>query len=74
MPLVLQAMRELLHMLVSKSTKPLSILAMLNNKATNAKLESANTSLHKLSNVTNKVTKIKLVMQGNYFYATQAIR
>ena len=30
-------------MLVSKSTKLLSTLAMLNNKATNAKLESANT-------------------------------
>ena len=43
MPLVLQAIRELLHMLVSKSTKLLSSLAMLNNKATNAKLEITNT-------------------------------
>ena len=43
MPLVLYATRELLDMLVSKSIKLLSTLAMLNNKATNAKLESANT-------------------------------
>ena len=42
MPLVLEATRELLHMLVSKSTKPPKLTAMLNNKATNAKLESAN--------------------------------
>ena len=41
MPLVLQAMRELLQILVSKSTKLVSSLAMLNNQATNAKLESA---------------------------------
>ena len=33
---------ELLHNLVSKSTKLLSSLAMLNNKATNVKLESVN--------------------------------
>ena len=36
---------------------------MLNNKATNAKLESAKTQLCKLSNVTNKVTQTKLVTQ-----------
>ena len=42
MPLILQATGELLHNLVSKSTKLLSSLAMLNNKATQAKLESAN--------------------------------
>ena len=42
MPLVLQALRELLHMLVSKSTKLLTSLAMLNNKITNVKLESVN--------------------------------
>ena len=41
MPLVLQA-RGAPTQLVSKSTKLLSSLAMLNNKATNAKLESAN--------------------------------
>jgi hypothetical protein len=44
---------------------------MLNNKATQAKLESAN-YLHKLSNVANNVTKTKLATQGSYFYATQA--
>ena len=43
MPLVLEATRELLRMLVSKSTKLLSSLGMLNNNATDAKLESANT-------------------------------
>ena len=42
---------------------------MLNNQATNAKLDSTNTELHKLSNVTNKVTQTKLATQGNYFYA-----
>ena len=42
MQLVLQAPGELLHKLVSKNKKPLSSLAMLNNKATQAKLESAN--------------------------------
>ena len=41
---------------------------MLNNKATNAKLESANTYLHKLSNVTNKVTQTKLATQGSYTF------
>jgi len=61
-------------MLISKSTKLLSLLVMLNNKATNAKLESANTQLHKLSNVTNKVIQTKLVTQGSYFHATQARR
>ena len=42
MPLVFLATRELLHMLVSKNTKLLSSLAMLNNKATNVKLKSVN--------------------------------
>ena len=47
---------------------------MLNDKATNAKLESTNYLLHKLNNVTNKVTKTKLATQRSYFYATQARR
>ena len=42
MQLVLKQSGELLHNLVSKSTNLLSSLAMLNNKATNAKLENAN--------------------------------
>jgi ubiquinone biosynthesis protein UbiJ len=42
MQLVLQALGELLHNLVSKSTKFLSSLAMLNNKATQVKLERTN--------------------------------
>ena len=42
MQLVLQAPGELLLILVSESTKFLSSLAMLNNKATQAKLESSN--------------------------------
>ena len=42
MPLVLQATGELLHNLVSKNTKLISSLAVLNNKATQAKLESSN--------------------------------
>jgi hypothetical protein len=42
MPLVLKQPGELLHNLVSKSTKLLSSLAVLKNKATQAKLESAN--------------------------------
>ena len=41
MQLILKQPGELLHKLVSKSTKLLSSLAMLNNKATQAKLESA---------------------------------
>ena len=43
MPLVLQAMRELLHILVSKSTIPTKLTRILNNKTTNVKLERANT-------------------------------
>jgi hypothetical protein len=42
MQLVLQALGSSYTILVSKSTKLLDSLAMLNNKATNAKLESAN--------------------------------
>jgi hypothetical protein len=42
MQLVLYQLGELLHNLVSKSTKLLSLLVMLNNKATQAKLESSN--------------------------------
>ena len=42
MQLVLQATGGLLHMLVSKTQSHLSSLAMLNNKATNAKLDSTN--------------------------------
>ena len=45
---------------------------MLNNKATQAKLESLNYLATQLSNVTNKATQAKLVTQGSYFYATQA--
>jgi hypothetical protein len=41
MPLVLQA-REAPTQLVSKNIKLLSSLAMLNNKATNVKLENIN--------------------------------
>ena len=74
MPLVFQAMRELIHMLVRKTQSQLSSLALLNNKATNAKLESVITYLHKLSNVTNKASQTKLATQGSYFYATQARR
>ena len=47
-------------MLVSKSTEP----TKLNNKATNAKLESAITQLHKLSNMTNKVTQTNQPRKG----------
>ena len=47
---------------------------MLNNKATDAKLESANYLATQTKQFTNKVTKIKLATQGNYFYATQARR
>ena len=49
---------------------------MLNNKATQAKLESSNylATQTKQYNVTNKVTKTKLATQGSYFYATQARR
>jgi hypothetical protein len=42
MQLVLQALGSSYKILVSKSTKLLDSLAMLNNKATNAKLDSAN--------------------------------
>ena len=42
MQLVLKQSGELLYDLVSKSTKLLSSLAMLNNKATHAKLERSN--------------------------------
>ena len=42
MQLELKQTGKLLHNLVSKSIKLLSSLAMLNNKATQAKLESAN--------------------------------
>jgi hypothetical protein len=42
MQLVLQALGSSYTILVSKSTKLLGSLTMLNNKATNAKLESAN--------------------------------
>ena len=42
MQLVLKQPGELLHNLVNKNTKLLSSLAMLNNKATQAKLESTN--------------------------------
>jgi hypothetical protein len=42
MQLVLQALGSSYTILVSKSTKLLGSLAMLNNKATNAKLQSAN--------------------------------
>ena len=42
MQLVLKQLGELLHNLVSKSIKLLSSLAMLNNKATQDKLESSN--------------------------------
>jgi len=50
---------------------------MLNNKATNVKLESANylaTQTKKLSNVTNMVTQTKLVTQRELLLATQARR
>ena len=60
MPLVFYTLGSSYTILVSKNTKLLSSLAMLNNKATNAKLESVNIQLHKLSNVTNKVTQTKL--------------
>ena len=43
MPLVFCTPESSYIILGSKSTKLLSSLAMLNNKATNAKLESANT-------------------------------
>ena len=43
MPLVFFTLGSSYTILASKSTKLLSSLAMLNNKATNAKLESANT-------------------------------
>ena len=65
MPLVFCTPRSSYTILVSKSTKLLSSLAMLNNKSINAKLESTNTQLHKLSNVTNKVTQTKLATQGS---------
>jgi hypothetical protein len=42
MRLVLQALGSSYTILESKSTKLLDSLAMLNNKVTNAKLESAN--------------------------------
>jgi hypothetical protein len=42
MQLVLQALGSPYIILVSKSTKLLNSLAMLNNKTTNVKLESAN--------------------------------
>ena len=42
MPLVFCALGSSYTILVSKSTKLLSSLAMLNNKATHAKLESTN--------------------------------
>ena len=42
MQLLFKVTGELLHNLVSKSTKLLSSLAMLNNKATQAKLDSSN--------------------------------
>ena len=59
MQLVLKAPRELLpYNLVSKSTKLLSSLAMLNNKATHAKLERTNyLAKHKLSKATNLLQK-----------------
>jgi len=66
MPLVLCKSRSPIQ-LVSKSTKLLSSLAKLNDKATNAKLESATYLANKLNNVTNKVTQTKLAMQENYF-------
>jgi hypothetical protein len=47
---------------------------MLNNKATNTKLENINYLATQTKQYTNKVTKTKLAMQGSYFYATQAIR
>ena len=47
---------------------------MLNNKATNAKLESANYLARQTKQCDNKVTNTKLAMQGSYFYATQARR
>ena len=43
MPLVFCTPESSYTILVSKSIKLLSSLAMLNNKATNVKLESANT-------------------------------
>ena len=43
MPLVFYTPESSYTILVSKRTKLLSSLAMLNNKVTNAKLESANT-------------------------------
>ena len=55
-----------------QKAQSLSSLAMLNNKATNAKLESANYLATQTKQSTNKVTKTKLVTQGSYFYARQA--
>ena len=72
MQLVLKQPGELLHNLVRKSTKLLSSLAMLNNKATHAKLENA--KLTQTKKMTNKVTQTKLATQRSYFYATQVRR
>jgi hypothetical protein len=47
---------------------------MLNNKATQAKLESANYLATQTKQCANKVTKTKLATQGSYFYATQVGR
>ena len=47
---------------------------MLNNKATQAKLESSNYLATQTKQLTNKVTQTELVTQGSYFYATQARR
>ena len=53
-----------------QSTKLQSSLAMLNNKATQAKLESVKYLAIQTKQSTNKVTRTKLAMQGSYFYAT----
>jgi hypothetical protein len=67
MKLVLQALGSSYTILVSKNTKLLGSLAILNNKATNAKLENTNYLATQLSNVTNKVIQTKLATQKGYF-------